>query len=391
VSAAQIPNLFDALDATTEAALRASIERFGVLVPVVRDQHGRTLDGHHRSRLADELGIKYRVDVVRVEDDDHAREIAATLNTDRRQLTPEQRRKIAAVYLNAKRADGVGLHSVNDVADRLGISQPAARKIEAELRTSSKLDDEITHRVGQDNKVRPARRPTVVAAKDDRQAAKAQQALASPSFAPTDEHTVAAGDLIREVRTAERRERTAELAATSPPQATGIFSVLCADPPWRYDANPTPDSRAIENHYPTMTADELAALPLPAADDAVLFLWVTSPKLVEGVELMQAWGFDYRTCMVWVKDKIGMGYYARQQHELLLIGRRGDLPVPEPSDRPSSVISAPRERHSAKPAEAYELIERMYPRLPRVEIFARGPRPGWAVWGNEADGQEQAA
>ncbi len=89
--------------------------------------------------------------------------------------------------------------------------------------------------------------------------------------------------------------------------------------------------------------------------------------------------------MVWVKDRIGMGYYARQQHEFLLIGRRGSLPVPDPEDRPASVVTAPRGEHSAKPDLFYQLIERMYPLAERCELFQRRPRPGWAGWGNEAE------
>jgi N6-adenosine-specific RNA methylase IME4 len=88
--------------------------------------------------------------------------------------------------------------------------------------------------------------------------------------------------------------------------------------------------------------------------------------------------------MVWVKDKIGMGYYARQQHELLLIGKRGNLPVPDPEDRPSSVFYERRGVHSAKPEVLYEVIEDMYPTFDRVELFARRSRDGWASWGNEA-------
>jgi len=99
---------------------------------------------------------------------------------------------------------------------------------------------------------------------------------------------------------------------------------------------------------------------------------------------MEAWGFDYRTNIVWVKDRDGMGYYVRQRHEMLLIGIRGRLPVPKPADRSSSVFEAPRGVHSAKPEGAYEIIERMYPDLPRVELFARRRRPGWEAWGHEA-------
>lgn len=187
----------------------------------------------------------------------------------------------------------------------------------------------------------------------------------------------------REQRRDEKRQRTADLAAVDVAPVLTAYPVLCADPPWRYEANTTPDTRAIENHYPTMSAAELAVLPVPADEDAVLFLWATSPKLAEALELLTAWDFEYRTCMVWVKDKIGMGHYARQRHELLLIAKRGAIPVPDPSDRPDSVIEAPRLEHSRKPSEAYARIERMYPHLPRVELFARSPRQGWAVWGNE--------
>lgn len=162
----------------------------------------------------------------------------------------------------------------------------------------------------------------------------------------------------------------------------GPFDVLYADPPWRYEHVKT-DSRAIENQYPTMPLDEICALEPPVLDDAVLFLWATSPKLAESMQVLDGWGFEYRTCMVWVKDKIGMGYYARQQHELLLIAVRGHIPTPEPSDRPPSVIQAPRTEHSVKPDVFYTLIEAMYPGRRYGEMFARRSRIGWGSWGNQ--------
>lgn len=142
----------------------------------------------------------------------------------------------------------------------------------------------------------------------------------------------------------------------------------------------------IENHYPTMTLEEIKHLSVSdlATEDAVLFLWATAPKLCECFEVIDAWGFSYRTCAVWVKDKIGMGYYLRNQHELLLIAKRGDPPMPSESSRPSSVIHAPRTDHSAKPVAFYELIEGMYPELPKIELFSRSPRTGWDAWGNQA-------
>jgi N6-adenosine-specific RNA methylase IME4 len=102
------------------------------------------------------------------------------------------------------------------------------------------------------------------------------------------------------------------------------------------------------------------------------------------MKVIPAWGFVYRTSYVWIKDKIGMGYHARNQHELLLVARRGDMPPPPAAVGVSSVVEAPRGEHSAKPVIFYELIERFYPTLPRIELFSRAPRDGWAAWGNQA-------
>lgn len=170
------------------------------------------------------------------------------------------------------------------------------------------------------------------------------------------------------------------------PALTGCYRLIYADPPWRYEHVVT-ESRAIENQYPTMSLDDICALRVPAADDAVLFLWATSPKLAEAMRVIDAWGFSYRTCAVWDKDALGMGYYFRQQHELLLVAARGASVVPAASARPSSVLRARRGRHSEKPAFVYDLLELMYPEFSeadRIELFQREPRAGWSAWGNEA-------
>lgn len=165
----------------------------------------------------------------------------------------------------------------------------------------------------------------------------------------------------------------------------GKYGLIYADPPWRYDHSKT-DNRKIENNYPTLSLDEICELPIEqlAADDCALFLWATSPKLRQAMGVLDAWGFVYRTCAVWDKQKIGMGYYFRQQHELLLVAARGSPAVPEPGARVSSVFSAPRSEHSSKPKEVYGILERMYPTAPRIELFARHSEPGWSTWGNDA-------
>ena len=196
--------------------------------------------------------------------------------------------------------------------------------------------------------------------------------------------------VVRDVNKQTRRSMREEKIASIEEGNTELpsnrrYSLLLADPPWRYDHVKT-ESRAIENHYPTMQLAEICELPINdiCSDDAILFLWATSPMLIEAGAVIKAWGFTYRTCMVWVKDRIGMGFYVRQQHELLLIATRGSIPTPAEADRPSSVIEAPRHQHSEKPAAVYDIIERMYPAMGKLELFARAPRAGWDRWGNQA-------
>jgi N6-adenosine-specific RNA methylase IME4 len=129
------------------------------------------------------------------------------------------------------------------------------------------------------------------------------------------------------------------------------------------------------------------SLKSPTADDAVLFLWATNPTLLDALKVMECWGFTYRTNMVWVKDKIGTGFYFRAQHELLLLGIKGKMPAPLEENRPPSVIHAPVREHSRKPDEVYEIIEKMYPNRKYLELFARPEekRKGWTYWGLEVE------
>ena len=191
-----------------------------------------------------------------------------------------------------------------------------------------------------------------------------------------------------EVRRDERLEKIETISRGNTPLFTPRkYPVIYADPPWRYENPPMGGTnRSIENHYPTMTLDEICALPVAdmAAEHSILYLWATAPKLIECMKVIEAWGFDYRTNMVWVKDKIGMGYHARNQHELLLIAKRGEMPPPAPGQQPSSVIHADRNEHSAKPLEFYDIIEKNYPGIGKIELFSRSARDGWDAWGNQA-------
>lgn len=199
------------------------------------------------------------------------------------------------------------------------------------------------------------------------------------------------------------------------------FRCISADPPWE-ERGGGKCKRGADRHYPLMSVpeiyDTMTGSPLwRPAPSAHLWMWVTDNFLQDGLALMDALGFRFIRTMVWVKAKhprradpvrkrwgrrrglvvfpkvklqVGLGQYLRGSHELCLLGVRGDAMVPAPADRALSVLIAPRGRHSAKPDEAFERFERVSPG-PRVEFFARVPRPGWDAFGNDPSLEEAAS
>ena len=191
--------------------------------------------------------------------------------------------------------------------------------------------------------------------------------------------------VLEKIKAKEREQKQEQVANNVTPRAipTDKFEVIYADPPWRYDFSET-KSRDIENQYPTMDIDSIKNLEVPSADNAVLLLWATAPKLTEAIDVMSAWGFTYKTCAVWDKEKIGMGYWFRGQHELLLIGTKGQFSPPPPEARCSSVYREARGSHSAKPKFYYDMIEAMFPGRKYLEMFCRSKHSdNWEVWGNQ--------
>jgi len=169
------------------------------------------------------------------------------------------------------------------------------------------------------------------------------------------------------------------LYVPTPPLPEGKYGVIYADPPWRFDNTGFEQSAA--SHYPTMKTEEIAALSIP--DARALFLWATCAMLEDSLYVMKEWGFDYKTNMVWLKDKgPSMGWYLRTRHELLLIGTNPNHERLHPEYKPHSIIDGKVTRHSAKPVAVYGIIEKMYDG-PYLELFAREKREGWESWGNE--------
>lgn len=161
---------------------------------------------------------------------------------------------------------------------------------------------------------------------------------------------------------------------------SGHYGTIYADPPWLYGNQGT--RAATGNHYGGLTIEELCALPVAerAAPNAHLHLWTTNAFLFDARTVMEAWGFTYKSCFVWVKPQMGIGNYWRVSHEFMLFGLRGDAPF-----RDRSLMSwaeLDRGKHSAKPEPVRAMIERASPG-PYLEVFGRRAVPHWDVWGNE--------
>jgi N6-adenosine-specific RNA methylase IME4 len=173
------------------------------------------------------------------------------------------------------------------------------------------------------------------------------------------------------------------LSGNGKKQDLAPYDLILADPPWRYKGVTTTPDRTIENHYPTCTVEEIISHRPDAAENSLLFLWATVPLLPEALQVMSGWGFTYKSNATWDKLRIGMGYWWRIQHEHLLLGVKGKVPVPDESVRVSSVYREARTKHSRKPLCVYEWIEKAFPGKNKLEMYARSPRHGWAAWGNE--------
>lgn len=186
-----------------------------------------------------------------------------------------------------------------------------------------------------------------------------------------------------------RARRESELAAKQVSLPDRKYGVIYADPEWRFETfSENGKDRAADNHYPTSDTGAIMERDVSsiAAPDSVLFLWATAPMIRDALSVMEAWGFQYKSQFVWVKDKAGTGYWNRNRHEILLVGTRGSIPAPAPGTQWPSAIEAPAGRHSEKPEVFRDLIETYFPSLPKIELNCRGaPRAGWAAWGDEAE------
>lgn len=380
-------DLFPWIEGPAFQELKADIAKNGVLEPIVFLDNA-ILDGRNRYVAARELGIEYPR--VEYEGNDPLGFVIAK-NLARRHLSESQRGMVAAKLAKLKPGDNqytVGAANLRNhqAAEMLNVSP---RTVETARKVVNEGAPELVAAV-------ESGAVSVSAAADVATLPKPEQA---EIVARGEKEILEAAKRLRsekvEKKRAEKIAHTEVIAEQNKALPVGErkYSVIYADPPWSFDVwSGAGKDRAAENHYPTMTQAEIEALPVAgmAADDCALFMWAVMPQLPEALAVIKAWGFEYKTCaFVWVKQTkdeerfaTGMGYWTRANAEICLLATRGS-PARLNADV-HQVVMTPRMEHSAKPAEVAERIMRLVPG-PYLEMFARQPRDGWDVWGNQAE------
>lgn len=376
-----LADLFPLMEGDEREKLVADIKQIGLLHPITL-LDGKIIDGRNRYRACLEADVPLRTNEYEGED---PLAFVISNNLHRRHLDESQRAMTAAKLATMKPGrqwitnPPNGGFSQDQAAATLNVSKRAVQRA-AVVRNQGTA--ELVHCVEQGGL------PVSVAAEIAQLPGKRQRDIVA---LPVEKRrSIAKAEAKRVKRAAKERALGEATRRANAMLGKGDqrYNVLMADPPWRFEpfTRETGLDRAADNHYPTITVDKLLAMRPPVAADAVLFLWATVPMLREGLAVMEAWSFDYKSHLVWAKGRSGTGYWNRNVHELLLIGTRGKVPAPAPGTQPPSIIELPATEHSVKPPGFAELIEGMFPNLPALEMFARsGPRLGWDVWGNEAE------
>jgi N6-adenosine-specific RNA methylase IME4 len=346
------------------AQLKADIARRGVLVSIEVDETGAILDGHHRHKIATELGLKFPTTVRRGLSEAEKYLHAVSLNVSRRHLTDGQK-VLVGMAVEPYIAAAARARQVSALKRGARLPSPA-------IAGSGETADEVARTVGLGSGDTYSRGRRVVQ--------RIRQV--SPSLL----RSVRLGELglrdaRRELVELHREQRRSNIDADAAALPKGRFDCVVVDPPWRYDTRSDPSARGVVS-YPTMTVEELMALDVGglAADDAILWCWTTNAHMRKVYRLLDAWGFQEKTILTWVKPSVGLGKWLRGQTEHCVVAVRG-LPTVRLTNQ-STVLIAPRRDHSQKPEEFYQLVEKLCPGR-KAELFARHRRKGWATAGNQ--------
>lgn len=348
-----------------EDAFLKSVRENGILVPLTIKPDGTIISGHRRWQAAVATGLKYvPVEVKEYETELDEREAIIDFNRQREktfsqkmaeaeELEVIERERAEKRMLAGKSAEPYGNISV-------GFKGETRDKVASKIGIGTGRTYDKAKKVWE-------------AAKKDEQARKWVEDI--------DKGKQSISSVYRNLKRINKKN---DIKKIDPQKLEGKYNVIYADPPWRYNNNSTSIRGTADDHYPTMELEEIKKIPVKdiTLENAALFLWTTSSMIIKAFEVIEAWGFEFKTSMVWVKNTIGNGFFVRGKHEILLIATKGSF-LPMTTDLPESVVFAKKEGHSKKPEVFYEIIEKMYPEQKYIELFARQKRENWHSWGNE--------
>lgn len=360
-----LADVFPLIEGAEFDALVADVAKQGLLEAIVT-LDGDILDGRNRYRACVAAGVEPHFEVFEGAD---PVAFVVSKNVARRHLDESQRAlassRIATLQKGANQHAQICAPSQSEAADLLNVSRRSVQH-------ASKVLDEGTPEL-----VKAVERGQIAVSK------AAELTKAAPEFQRAVVQKISSEDI--KPQEAIRRVKAETIAKTELQAPSGKYRVIYADPPWSYGNSNIEAFKEQRDHYPVMELQEICDLPVKdmAQDDAVLFLWTTSPMLEECFEVIKAWGFKYKASFVWDKVKHVMGHYNSVRHEFLLVCVRGSC-QPDVRTLFDSVVSIERTEHSRKPHEFYNIIETIYPHGSRIELFSRQPREGWASWGYEA-------
>lgn len=361
----EVANIFPLMTGEEFAALRDDIAANGLREAIWLHPDGRIIDGRNRHRACVELGI---APVYRTWNGQGSLvAFVVSLNLHRRHLTSSQKAVIAC--------------------DILPMLEAEARVRQVAL-AGTRRNGDLDQKVDQGRAPQATAQAAAIVGTNRQYVSDVKAiAQAAPDLLPALRNGEKTVPQVKQEIATRRRLAAYQDKGEDVPLPERKYRVIYADPPWKYaetGATTSPSYGGTRWHYPSMSIDELCALPVCtlAEDDAVLFLWVTSPMLKDAFSIIRAWGFEYKTSFVWDKVRHNFGYYNSVRHELLLVAGRGRS-TPDTKTLYDSVLSIERTEHSAKPEEFRHIIDDLYPAGRRIELFARCEAEGWERWGNE--------
>lgn len=304
-----------------------------------------------KARLGRELIVE--ASVIRVEAERRLGELIASA-------------ELATATHGNQHTQGTDAHAANGVLLReLGVTKGESSRLQRLARVSPNLFTAYLDRCTADQREATTAAALRLLPREESDLAPTEPAAARREDQPPTAPGVAVRDLSLLVESADR------------------FGTIYADPPWPYANQAT--RAATSNHFPTVSLDDIKSLPISrlADDEAHLHLWTTNDFLPQAFDVLAAWGFAYKSCLIWIKPQLGPGSYWRLSHEFLLLGVRGELTFRDQAQR--SWVAAPRTSASEKPPIVRELVERVSPG-PYLELFGRSTTPGWTTYGDQVDG-----